>query len=222
MRIEPKVFGALALLGASLAGTSIYVRQRSRPPASVVAFPPARHVEYWHSVASEGHSTGLDSARVTIVEFLDFQCPACRAFDGTIRAVRESFPHEVRVVSRHFPLTSTHPRAHETALASECAAEQGGFDEFVLLAFALQDSLPKIDLADFGKRLGLRDEAAYARCLRDGRYESRVVADSEAAAAQGTRATPSFLVNDSLYIGRRTEVQLRDMIASRLNGKATR
>lgn len=81
-------------------------------------------------VKTEGHVKGPSLAKVTLIEYSDFECPFCvRAFP-TVKQIIETYPNDVRLIYRQFPLTSIHPSAQKAAEASECAAEQGKFWEY--------------------------------------------------------------------------------------------
>ena len=79
------------------------------------------------AVTKDDHVKGGDaSAPVTMIEYSDFQCPYCGAFEPTVAQVLKQYGNKIRFVYRHFPL-SFHPNAEPAALASECASEQGKF-----------------------------------------------------------------------------------------------
>jgi len=75
-------------------------------------------------------SKGPENAPITIVEFSDFQCPFCSRALPTVNQVMSAYKDKVRLVYKHMPLVSLHPRAHITAQAAECAKDQGKFWEF--------------------------------------------------------------------------------------------
>lgn len=78
-------------------------------------------VEDWRGFGDVGYRTGPDSARVTIVAFMDFSCGACRALDSLLSELQRAFPRSVATVYRHFPLN---PIGYRAAFASECGARQ--------------------------------------------------------------------------------------------------
>jgi len=81
---------------------------------------------------------GKTDAKVTIVEFSDFECPFCiRAFP-TVQQIEKEYPNDVKIVYKQFPLTSIHPHAQTAAEASMCAAEQGKFWEYHDRLFTLE------------------------------------------------------------------------------------
>jgi len=78
-------------------------------------------------VTSDEHMKGNPDATITLVEYSDFQCPACSSAYPIVKQLSETFPDELRVVYRHYPLRSIHPQAQLAAQASEAAAMQGKF-----------------------------------------------------------------------------------------------
>lgn len=81
-------------------------------------------------VGSDEHRIGPRNAKVTLIEYSDFECPFCQRFHPTIKQIAAKYPDDVAVVYRHFPLESIHPNARGYAIASECAGQQGKFWEF--------------------------------------------------------------------------------------------
>ena len=72
---------------------------------------------------------GPKDAKVTIVEFSDFECPFCSRAFGTVNQIKEAYPNDVKIVYKHLPLSNIHPNAQKAAEASICAGDQGKFWE---------------------------------------------------------------------------------------------
>jgi len=89
------------------------------------------------AVSQQDHITGNANAPVTIIEYSDLECPFCKRFYPTTQQVLKDYQGKVRLVYRHFPLTQIHPYAQVMAEASECAAQQGKFWEYVDALFTL-------------------------------------------------------------------------------------
>lgn len=151
-------------------------------------------------VISSDHVLGESNAPVTVVEYSDLQCPFCGSFD------RNQFPTiksdyidtgKVRFVYRHFPLSNLHPDAQRAAEASECAADQGMFFEFIEEVFSdatRQQNLSAAVLRDIADTVGL-DLTAYDACIAADNKGTRVDQDVNSGTALGVPGTPTFFVN---------------------------
>lgn len=89
------------------------------------------------SVTEKDHVKGNPNAKVTLVEFSDFQCPFCKRFHPTVQQALSEYGDQIRLVYKHFPLDSIHPQARPAAEASECIAEQKGSEGFWQFADAV-------------------------------------------------------------------------------------
>jgi hypothetical protein len=142
-------------------------------------------------------SRGADMAKVTIVEFSDFQCPHCgAAHPETARLLRE-FDGQVRLVYKYFPL-SGHSRALPAARAAEAARAQGKFWEMHDKLFENQRELEDEDIKKYASQIGLDLE----RFERDWNAEStlqRVEADRQLGIKLGIEATPSFFIDSRAF-----------------------
>jgi protein-disulfide isomerase len=152
-------------------------------------------------VAATGPAKGPADARVTIVEFSDFQCPFCQRVLPTLERVLETYPEDVRIVYRHLPLRS-HGRARPAAEASLCAADQDGFWPYHDALFANTKALADEDLVRYAAESGL-DAERFQRCLEERRFAAQVDEDAAAARGAGITGTPAFVVNGILLSGAR-------------------
>lgn len=138
---------------------------------------------------------GPDTSSVTVTEYADFQCPACAsAYTLINKPLEEKYAANVRFAFKHFPLRAIHPYAYEAALASECAADQGKFWEFVELNYANQKDLSSEALRSWGTALGL-DADLYDRCIRSEIKGDAVMSDAEEGEVMDVQGTPSYFVN---------------------------
>jgi protein-disulfide isomerase len=139
---------------------------------------------------------GEADARVTVIEFSDYQCPFCRRFaSGTLPQLIKDYVEtgKVRYVFRDFPLESIHPAALEAAAAARCAGEQGRYWEMHDRFFARQKSLADKDWPAHAAVLGL-DAQALQACVESGRHADAVAKDLKDGQAAGVRGTPSFFL----------------------------
>ncbi|HXX29864.1 MAG TPA: thioredoxin domain-containing protein [Myxococcaceae bacterium] len=153
-----------------------------------INLPPPR-VE----VAATGPARGPANAKVTIVEFSDFQCPYCGAAFSTVEQLMQQYAGKVKLVFRQFPLPM-HPQAAKAAEASLCAADQGKFWEYHDLLFRNQKKLEVPDLKAHAASAGL-DTARFSQCLDSGEKKKQVDQDLEAGQAAGVNGTPAFFIN---------------------------
>jgi protein-disulfide isomerase len=151
-------------------------------------------------VSERDHVLGPADARVTLVEFGDYECPHCGALHPVIEAARKAFGGNLRFVFRHFPLRSSHPHALAAAKAAEAAGEQGRFWEMHQRLYQRQTQLEDEDLLRHARKIGL-DEARFERELAARNHEVRIREDLASASQSGASGTPSLFINGELYQG---------------------
>jgi protein-disulfide isomerase len=154
---------------------------------------------------------GEAGAKVTIIEFGDYQCPICRLFwKETLPRLRKEYVDtgKVKLVFRDFPLP-VHPMAVPAAMATECAEDQGRFWEMHDKVYREQDRRAREgevaefranDLKRWAADIKL-DPAAFNACLDSGKYKQEVAADYATAMGVGLGGTPVFFVNGRALFG---------------------
>jgi protein-disulfide isomerase len=190
------VAGLVLLLGAVIA-VIVAVSGANQQPAASGDLDPAL-IEN----ADSHVLTDPADAQVTVVEFLDFQCPGCGDLEPTMQELRADLGDEVRFVVRNFPLIDIHPNAVDAAIAAEAAADQDAYAEMHDALFANQDEWTGLDDAtdyfrDLADELGL-DLDAYDAAVADPATEERVMADRSDALELGLQGTPSIIVDGQL------------------------
>lgn len=154
--------------------------------------------------APEFRRLGPADAPVHIVEFSDFQCPACRVAEPPLRNILEAYEGKVRLTFKHFPLERPHPWARAAAIASDCAGRQGRFWEFHHRLYDFQHEWPgdAVDarFAAYAKDLKL-DLAAFEACRKDPAVDAAVTADVKDGDDAFVGATPTFFVNGKRFVG---------------------
>ena len=138
-------------------------------------------------------SRGEANAPVTIVEFTDFQCPACAAMHPVLEEVLKSYGNKVRFVVRDFPLNQ-HENARKAAEAANAANAQGKFFEYISVLFKNQKALDLTSLKKYASELGL-DRARFDAALDRGTYASEVKKDISDGELYGVGSTPTVFVN---------------------------
>jgi protein-disulfide isomerase len=136
---------------------------------------------------------GPSRAKVTIIEFSDFQCPFCGRVQPTLDEIRRRYPKDVRIVFRHMPLPS-HDDAMRAAQAAVAAAGQGRFWEMHDAMFRNPDQLDQGSLAKTAGQVGL-DTARFGRELATAKHAGAVLKDVELGDKLGVTGTPTFFIN---------------------------
>lgn len=147
------------------------------------------------SQASSRPPKGNPNAAVVVQEYADLQCPACRAAHTSISLpLVAQYGDRVRFEHKHFPLRSIHRYALEASEASECAADQGKFWEYVDLAFEKQQEMTLESFAVWAGELGL-DTAKFEKCMKGHIHRDAILADYKEGRDLGVNGTPTFFVN---------------------------
>lgn len=162
-------------------------------------------------VTARDHAQGPAGARVTLVEYADFECPSCGEAYALVKGVQRAFGDNLRLVFRHFPLRASHPHSLAAARAAEAAAEQGRFWQMHDRLFERQHALSDDDLRHHARKLGL-DPERFARAASAPESEQKVLADLAGGNRSGVRGTPTFFINGVRYDG----PLLRDPLMSAL------
>jgi protein-disulfide isomerase len=136
---------------------------------------------------------GGANAAVTIVEFTDFQCPACGRTQPVLEEVVNEYGDKVKLVVRDFPL-NMHPYAQKAAEAAEAAREQGKYWEYTALLFKNQQHLEVNDLLQYAGQIGL-DVKRFQDALVSGKFAEKVQRDLEDGNKFGISSTPTVFNN---------------------------
>lgn len=142
---------------------------------------------------------GPENALLTIVEFSDYQCPACRRNHEVVRELRALYKDRVKWVFKDFPMPG-HKWAKGAAIAAHCAAEQGEFWRYQDLLFGSHEELSFDRLAELARQLGLEMEP-FTQCLQAGRFQIHIDKDIEEARRFGFNTTPTFVINNRVVAG---------------------
>lgn len=164
----------------------------------------SRRAESVRRVSEErDHVYGSPDARLTLIEYSDFECPYCKRFHPTAKQAVDAYGGKVNWVYRHFPLAFHNPLAQKEAEAAECAGEIGGNEGFWRYADTLYErtrsngkGFPIDGLVPLAGELGL-DETRFAECFESERHARRVAEDFEEGQAIGISGTPGNVLLDN-------------------------
>jgi len=166
--------------------------------------PPVQNIS-----TDDDPARGDANAPVTIVEFTDFQCPACAAMHPVLDEVLKAYGNKVRFVVRDFPLVQ-HEYARKAAEAANAAHAQGKFFEYAALLFKNQKALDVLSLKKYASDLGL-NRARFDAALDRGTYAPEVKKDIEDGEMYGVGSTPTIFIN-GVQLRTLSEEALREAI----------
>ena len=150
------------------------------------------------AVSASDHVKGGDEAKITLVEYGDYECPFCKAAEPIVEALEQALGSNLRIVFRHFPVSNVHPHAEQAAEAAEAAASQGKFWQMHKLLYANQNALDDPSLVAYAGILQL-DTAAFRTELESGVHRERVRSDMRGGLQSGVRGTPTFFIDGERY-----------------------
>lgn len=151
------------------------------------------------AVTTQDHIYGNPDAKISLIEYSDFQCPFCQRFHATAKQIVDQYGDDVNWVYRHWPLPSHDPMATTQALASECVAEMAGNDAFWEFGDALFASgTSDLDgLVALAAGLGIDDESAFRDCVESEKYMDKIQQQLANGTSAGVTGTPgNVLLNN--------------------------
>lgn len=174
-------------------------------------------------VTDEDTYLGNKDAKVTLVEYSDFQCPACKAYEDIVKEIRDAYSAEdLKIVYRHFPLRSIHPNADLAAQAAEAAGEEGKFWEMKDELFKNQaewskEKDPRGLFGSYAKAIGLDVAEFDEDLLPEDDAKERVEKDYQSGVALGINSTPTFILNGVIIKNPQTVDEFKALIDAELN-----
>jgi protein-disulfide isomerase len=163
---------------------------------------------------AEAPVKGNANAKVSLVEFADYECPHCKRLQTVLKQVMDEFRGDVKLYFKHYPLPQ-HTNARAAAEAAVAAQKQGKFWQFEEKLWANQDNLTPAELEKFAKELGL-DMAKFRQDLESPVTKTRVEKDRADGAALGLSSTPTLYINGREYTDPRDADSLREWIKEEL------
>jgi protein-disulfide isomerase len=151
-----------------------------------------------NSESSKG-PLGNPASSIIVKEFSDIQCPACKfAHENIVKRLLDEYGKNIRFEFKHFPLRGIHPFAQKAAEASECAADQGLFLEFLDIAYKNQKNLITTNLVSYAEEIGVEDMNLFNKCLRSGTKKKFVDSNYNEAIKLKLSGTPTFIVSGKM------------------------
>jgi protein-disulfide isomerase len=149
-------------------------------------------------IGASDHVLGSENAKVTLVEYGDFECPYCGRAYPIVKEVQKHFGDRLRFVFRNFPLGELHPHATEAAETAEFAGANGKFWPMHDLLFENQEQFDTKTFLALAGELGLAPEAL-EEALRDRTFKERVHHDFRSGVRSGVNGTPTFFINGARH-----------------------
>lgn len=153
-------------------------------------------------ITKDDYIRGNKNAKVTLVEYADFECPFCKRFHPTMLQIMKEYGDKINWVYRHFPL-SFHANAQKESEAAECAGKLGGNDAFWKYTDAIYDKTTSngtgfaLDqLVPLAKELGINN-AKFQSCLDSGEFAQKVKDEETTGASEGVTGTPGTIIIDA-------------------------
>lgn len=205
---------SIAVIGLAIVALVVTLLITRRP----VDVPPSAPRTTSFSVPDARYSKGPADAKVTLVEFGDYQCPTCAQFHPVVDALLDLHPNDLRVIYYHIPFVRVHPNSIRAAIAAEAAGEAGRFWEMHDLLFIHQAEWaratdPNPLFVEYALQLGI-DAELFQKALQSDEIRAIVDADARSAARLGVSATPTFFVNGKAIRGLPSSFQAFDDIIS--------
>ncbi|KKQ95402.1 MAG: Thioredoxin domain protein [Candidatus Woesebacteria bacterium GW2011_GWB1_43_14] len=167
-------------------------------------------------ISAEDHVKGNPDSDIVIVEYSDFQCPACAYYSGFMKKLLDEKGDEIALVYRHFPLEQIHKNAKVASYAAEAAGSQGKFWEMHDLLFANQsvwENLPdpEKEFTKYAQDLGLNIDQ-FNTDLKSDETRDRVNNDYRSGIASRVNSTPTFFINGEKIDNPKSYDQLKKLV----------
>ena len=157
---------------------------------------------------------GPENAKITIVEFTDFECPFCSRAHETIEQVLKEYEGKIKFVRKDFPL-AFHKNAMNAHLAANCAQDQKKYWEYTEKLWTNKDKLEVDNLKAYANELGFNTQE-FNTCLDSQKYKSKIETDINEGQKYGVRGTPAFFINGKMLSGARPYGDFKEIIDKEL------
>ncbi|MCL6096345.1 MAG: DsbA family protein [Patescibacteria group bacterium] len=208
------IVGVVLVVGLSVVGLVKLAGSSGSSSSSGINVPP---------VSKNDITKGNPKSKVTLIEYSDFQCPACAAYHPLVKQLLSEFGDKIYFAYRFFPLTSIHKNALISSQAAYAAKLQGKFFEMHDMLFETQTSWAQSDSAAdtfvaYAKKLGL-DSDKFQKDMNSSEAKNYVTDSQNQALSIGINATPTFFVNGVQIANPRGYDDFKKIIQDALNKK---
>ena len=209
--------GAIAIIIASVGGLILFATSSSNsttPTQTSINVKP---------ISSTDVTRGNKNAKVTLIEYSDFQCPACAAFHPLVNQLLSDYGNKIYFVYRFFPLTNIHQNAMISAQAGYAAYKQGKFWEMGDLLFNNQNdwadlSDPTSVFVGYAQKLNL-DVNKFKEDMNSDQTKNFIQSEQDEGNNAGITYTPSFILNGKLISNPTSYDAFKQLIDNELNKK---
>lgn len=206
--------GVIAAIILGIGGLVMLVNSSSTPSSQTVTIAP---------VSDKDITRGDLKSKVTLIEYADFQCPACASYDPVVNQLLEEYKDKILYVYRMFPLTNIHPNAHISAQAAYAAYKQDKFFEMDDMLYENQGDWSNISdptsiFVGYAKDLGL-DLDKFQKDLKSDEAKNYVNDSENRAVSDGINSTPTFIVNGVKITNPNGYEEFKKIIDDELNKK---
>ncbi|HSA83386.1 MAG TPA: thioredoxin domain-containing protein [Patescibacteria group bacterium] len=211
------LIGIAVVTIAIVVGAAFLVGGKASPTAET---QPLTEEQTQKLIREDSYSKGAKNAKITIVEFGDYQCPACRDTYPIVEQILKEYPNDIKFVFREFPLPS-HQHARLAANAAQAAGAQGKYYDMYGSLYQTQTEWtttkdPMSLFETYAKNIGL-DVEQFTQDVKDKKYDDKVQEGINDGYAVGVQATPTFFINGEYIRGGLPYDQLKARIEAILN-----
>lgn len=185
-------------------GQKTILAKAAAPAPARAARPQEDPNKVYDIPVGNSYSKGPKDAKVTIVEFSDFQCPFCSRATGLLDQIQKAYPEDVQIVYKNFPL-SFHKQARPAARAAIAAGKQGKFWEMHDIIFENYRTLSDDVYAGYAEEIGI-DVEQFNSDMSDKATDALIAEEMRQASKAGVRGTPTFFINGKKPQGRSFEI----------------
>src|SRR5262245_24483706 len=193
-QLTPRIIQALKEQARGQRRQDLLDRLKAKTTVRTALLEPRTEVE----IPADAPSLGPADARVTVVEFLDYECPYCHRVQDVVEKLLAQNKGKVRFVHREYLIGK--PRSLEAARAARCAGDQGKFWPYHNALLGQHSDMSDAGLTQKAASLGL-ETAAFSACLASDKHDAAIREASEKGAVLGVSSTPTFFINGRRLVG---------------------